>query len=113
MKLSKINSDNNIVLNDCPYKMSEVVEKFQYYIASENLYDKSVANLFGLLSDILPNFTWPIKKVNNNIVLKLEDYTIEDDRNLHFDICPNFCMTYVGDYSKLFKCPKCEVYRYK
>jgi hypothetical protein len=57
MKLSKINSDNNIVLNDCPYKMSEVVEKFQYYIASENLYDKSVANLFGLLSDILPNFT--------------------------------------------------------
>jgi len=113
-KLSTQKNDNNIVLSDdCPYKMNEVVEKFQYYIASENLYDKTVVNLFGLLSNVLPKINWPISIVNNNIVLKLDEYSIEDYRTLHFDICPSFCMTYVGDYSELFKCPKCGGNRYR
>jgi len=107
------NQDDDVKLSDgCPYGMNKVVEKFQYFISSENLYDKTVANLFGLLSDILPNCKWPIQKVENNITVKLEDYSIEDFRNLHFDICPNYCMTYVGDFSELFKCPKCEINRY-
>ena len=95
--------DKNEIFSDgCPYKMNEVVEKFQYFISSENLYDKTASKLFGLLSDIMPNCNWPIRTVDNNISLKLEDYSIEDYRNIHFDICPNYCMTYVGDFSELF-----------
>ncbi len=115
LKKNKVSNDQNVVVfsNDCPYTLNEVVKKFKYLIASNNLNDEVVKNLFSLLSDILPNAAWPIKKTENNIVhVKLEENDIEDYRTIHIDICPNFCLSYAGNYKSLFSCAKCEAPRY-
>ncbi len=115
--LAKFNSKNNIknsFSNDSPYDMCEAIKKINYFNSLHNLNEKTIKDLFVLLSDILPNVNWPILKSKNcnNVQLKIDDYILEDYRTIDFDICPNFCIAYVGDYKKLFSCPQCDTYRY-
>ncbi len=99
---------------DSPYSTKEAIEKIIYFVSVHNLNEKTVKNLNVLLSDLLPNANWPIRKSNNstNVQLILEDYIMEDYRTIIFEICPNFCISYVGDFSNLFTCPKCNENRY-